>query len=188
MASRRFNIKMVSTWQDDGFVRIPRSDTEWWQVPERMTVMVEVEGGYEAELRTELDAGSSPTITKIVIEREPDGPPLADLIRGPWEKVLAQAVERAAVRWEFDTDRGEWFSRFGHGVPGAAGIAIKRGRRSDQQQADMEREIQQVMELWPEAQQHPAPIEFLRGRLGLSRRTTQRRVQAALDRMSQEES
>lgn len=188
MAHRRFEIGRVEASMYEAYVQIGRSETEWWQVPETMKATVALDG-YRAEIVTGIDSTLSPTITRISIERDADGPPISDLVRGPWERVLAEVVERGAIRWQLvDDEKNKWRAK-GFGIPSGAGSqAIVRGRRSAQQREEMEHQVQQVIDLWPEAQQQTAPIEFLRERLGLSRRTTQRRVEKALERMNREES
>jgi hypothetical protein len=170
------------------YVQITRGPDEWWQVPERIEAKIEFRDvndnvDYTLEIVTGLDATLSPTIVRAVVERGPDGVPMSDAVRGPLERILAEVVEQAAFRWVRDSESDRWTlsedSLNLRPVAGAGSVSITRGRQSRKQTALIQQEIEQVASLWPEAQKHPAPIEFIRAQLGMSRRTAQRRKERA---------
>lgn len=180
MAQTPYEVKQVRVQVTRApFVPILRSEDEWWQVPKRIEATVETKG-FELQVVTGLDGTLSPTITEVRITRDPDGPPITDVLRMPADRMLREIIRRGAIVHRRD-DEGLW-TIDDPGEADIASVAITRGRRSPKQAQQLESEVAAVGELWPEAVQQRAPVEFIRARLGLSRRTAQRRIDSARTR------
>jgi hypothetical protein len=180
MTSASFQVTSVrgeGVWTN--FVVIAKGKKERWHVPAHITARVEGPG-YRAEVVTGVDRRTaSPTIVRVTVERDPDGPPISEGLRLPVDRILREIVDRSADRFELVD--GVWILH-SSGVPHASERAITRGTPSETARRVQE-EVHFLATRWPEALGHPRPVEWLLDELkrqyGVPKRTAERRWKVA---------